>query len=74
MPGGDVTGSMSQYGMAANSYAYTVSGALGGLAMTGASIIIIRSGVFARWTGWAGLVTGIAALASVATLLQDDPD
>lgn len=59
--------------MAANFYAYTVSGAFGGLAMTGASLIIIRTGIFARWTGWDGLVTGIAAIISGATLIQNDP-
>jgi hypothetical protein len=73
MLGGDVTPSVAQYGMAANFYAYTVSGAFGGLAMTAASLIIIRTGVFARWTGWAGMITGIAAILSIATLLQNDP-
>jgi hypothetical protein len=73
MLGGAVTPSIAQYGMAGNFYAYTVSGAFGGIAMTAASIIIIRSGVFARWTGWAGMITGTAAILSIATLIQNDP-
>jgi len=71
--GGEASPGQAQFGMAAYFYAFTVSGAFGGVAMTGAAVIILRTGVFARWTGWVGLMAGTAAIVSIATLLQNDP-
>lgn len=70
---GDASEELSQSGMASNFYAYTVSGAYGGIAMIGAAIIILKTGVFKRWLGWAGLIIGFAAIISVATLIENDP-
>lgn len=64
---------VTQFGIASNFYAYTVSGAYGGVAMIGASIIILRTGVFKRWLGWAGLIIGLAAILSICTLVENDP-
>lgn len=71
--GGSVSAEVSQFGAAANFYAYVVSGALSGVAMTGAAIVIIRTGVFWRWLGWAGLFIGFAAISGPGALVGDDP-
>jgi hypothetical protein len=71
--GGNASPEVSQTGMAANFYAYTVSGAYGGIAMISSSIIILNTGVFKRWLGWAGLVIGPAAIISIGTLIENDP-
>jgi len=70
---GDASPEVSQFGMAGNFYAYTVSGAYGGIAMIGSSIIILKTGVFKRWLGWAGLVIGSAAIISIGTLIENNP-
>lgn len=64
---------VSQTVIASNFYAFAVSGAYGGIAMIGASIIILKTKVFNRWLGWAGLVAGFAAIISIATLLENNP-
>ncbi|GAB4317418.1 MAG: hypothetical protein Kow00127_09150 [Bacteroidales bacterium] len=70
---GDASEELSQFGMASNFYAYKVSGAYGGIAMIGAAIIILKTGVFKRWLGWAGLIIGFAAIISVGTLIENNP-
>lgn len=57
----------------ANFYAYVVSGAFGGVVMMSAAVVILRTGVFPQWLGWAGTVIGVAAIASTATLVENDP-
>lgn len=68
-----VSPEVSQFGMAAHFYAYTVSGALNGITTTGAAFIILRTGVFKRWLAWAGLLIGFAAVFSTATLVENNP-
>ena len=70
---GNASPEVSQFGMAGNFYAYTVSGAYGGIAMIGSSIIILKTGVFKRWLGWTGLVIGSAAIISIGTLIENNP-
>lgn len=70
---GSASPEVSQYGIAGNFYAYTVSGAYGGIAMIGSSIIILRTGVFKRWLGWTGLVIGSAAIISIGTFIENNP-
>ncbi|MGC9513931.1 MAG: hypothetical protein ACP5D8_09920 [Fidelibacterota bacterium] len=72
--GPDVARNVARFGISANYYAYVVSGAYGGIAMIGAAVIILRTGVFGRWLGWTGLWTGIAAIASVGTLVENNPN
>lgn len=71
--GGGLSAEAAPYGVAANFYAYTVSGAYGGVAMLGAAVIIRRTAVFSRWLGWAGLVIGLAAVTSVFAIVENDP-
>lgn len=71
--GGNAPPEASQFGVASNYYAYVVSGAYGGIAMIGAAIVILKTGVFKRWLGWAGLITGFAAISSTGTLIENDP-
>ncbi|HDP68719.1 MAG TPA: hypothetical protein ENN20_09495 [Candidatus Marinimicrobia bacterium] len=71
--GGGLSAEVAPYGVAANFYAYTVSGAYGGVAMLGAAVIILRTAVFSRWLGWAGLVIGLAAVTSVFAIVENDP-
>lgn len=41
--------------------------------MIGAAIIILKTGVFKRWLGWAGLLIAFAAIISLGTLVENDP-
>lgn len=70
---GNASSELSQFGMAANFYAYTVSGAYGGIAMIGSSVIILKTNIFKRWLGWIGLVMGSAAIISIGTLVENNP-
>lgn len=70
---GDASAELFQFAMASNFYAYTVSGAYGGIAMIGAAIIILKTGVFKRWLGWTSLIIGFAAIISVGTLVEKHP-
>lgn len=70
---GNASPDVSQFGIAGNFYAYTVSGAYGGIAMVGSSIIILRTGVFKRWLGWTGIAIGSAAIISVGTFIENNP-
>lgn len=71
--GGNASPEASQFGLASNFYAYVVSGAYAGIAMIGAAIVILKTGIFKRWLGWAGLIIGIAAISSIGTLIENDP-
>ncbi|HNR08710.1 MAG TPA: DUF4386 family protein [Saprospiraceae bacterium] len=70
---GNASPELSQFGMAGNFYAYTVSGAYGGIAMIGSSVIILKTNIFKRWLGWAGLVIGSTAIISIGTLVENNP-
>lgn len=70
---GNTSSEVSQFGMSGNFYAYTVSGAYGGIAMIGSSIIILKTAVLKRWLGWIGLVIGSAAIISIGTLIENNP-
>ena len=70
---GNASPEVAQFGMAGNFYAYTVAGAYGGIALLGSSIIILRTGVFKRWLGWAGLLIGSAAIISIGALVENNP-
>jgi hypothetical protein len=70
----DVDPGVLQFGLAANFYAYVVSGAFSGIAMLGAAIIILQTGVYRRWLGWAGLFIGVAAISSLGALVEADPN
>jgi hypothetical protein len=70
---GNASPEVSQLGMAGNFYAYTVSGAYGGIAMIGSGIIILKTGIFKRWLGWTGLGIGSAAIISIGTLVENNP-
>lgn len=58
---------------AAQHYAYVVAGGFGGVALTGAAVVILRTGAFPRWLGWVGAVIGVAAIAGTAAIVQNDP-
>jgi hypothetical protein len=70
---GNASAEVSQFVLASYFYAITVSGVFAGIAMTGGAIIILKTGVFKRWIGWAGLIIGIAAFISIGTLIENDP-
>jgi Domain of unknown function (DUF4386) len=70
---GGVAPEVASFATAANFYAYVVSGAFGGVVMTSAAVVILRTGVFPRWLGWTGTVIGGAAISSTATLVESDP-
>lgn len=71
--GENVTAETTSFGIAANFYAYSVSGAFGGLAMTGAAIVILASGVFHKWFGFTGLTVGLSAIISTGFLFEGNP-
>ncbi len=70
---GNASSEVSQFGMSGNFYAYTVSGAYGGITMIGSSIIILKTGVLKQWLGWTGLLIGSAAIMSTGTLVENNP-
>jgi hypothetical protein len=71
--GNAVSPDVARFSMASNFYAFVVSGALSGIAMTGAGIVILRTGVFPRWLGWAGTLTAVAAILGSAAIVENDP-
>lgn len=70
---GNASAEVSNFGIAANFYAYSVSGAFGGITMIGSAIIILKTGVFKRWLGWTGLIIGSAAIISLTTFIENNP-
>jgi hypothetical protein len=64
---------VATFAIAANFYAYVVAGGFGGVAMLGTAVVVIRTRVFPRWLGWTGAVVGAAAIASVGTFVENDP-
>lgn len=70
---GNASREVAQFGIASNFYAFTVSGAYGGIAMIGAAIIILKTKVFKHWIGYAGLIIGLAAIISITTLIENNP-
>jgi len=70
---GNASAEVSQFGLASYFYAITVSGVFAGIAMIGAAIIILKTGVFKRWLGWTGFIIGLAAFISIGTLIKNDP-
>jgi hypothetical protein len=57
--------------LASNFYAFVVSGALSGIATAGAAVVILRTGVFPRWVGWAGASIAVAIVGSAAIVEND---
>ncbi len=71
---GDVSPDVATFAMAANFYAYVVSGAYAGVFALGASVVIIRTAVFPRWLGWAGAAVAFASICGIASIVEDDPE
>jgi hypothetical protein len=59
--------------LAGQFYAFVVSGALAGIVMLGASVVILRTRVFSSWLGWAGVLIGMTAIVGSAALVENDP-
>jgi hypothetical protein len=68
-----VSPEVARFAIASNFYAFIVSGALGGIAMTGAALVILKTGVFPRWLGWAGALIAAAAFLGSAAIVENDP-
>ena len=64
---------VARFAIASNFYAFVVSGALTAIAMTGAALVILRTGVFPRWLGWAGALIAAAAILGSAAIVENDP-
>jgi hypothetical protein len=60
-------------GAAGGFYAYIVSGALSGIVMLAAAMVILRTGVFPRWSGWSGAFIGVIAIVGCAAVVEGDP-
>jgi hypothetical protein len=71
--GSRVSPDIARFAIASNFYAYVVSGALSGIVMLGAAVVILRTSIFSRWVGWAGAVIGVAAIAGSAAVAENDP-
>jgi hypothetical protein len=71
--GSAVSPDVARFAAASNFYAFVVSGALSGIAMTGATVVILRTGVFPRWLGWAGASIAVAAILGSAAIVENDP-
>ena len=64
---------VARFAIASNFYAFIVSGALSGIAMTGAALVILKTGVFPRWLGWSGALIAAAAFLGSAAIVENDP-
>ena len=71
--GGRISPDVAMFGAAGNFYAYVVSGAMCGIVMLAAAVVILRTGVFSRWLGWSGALVGAAAIIGSAALVENDP-
>jgi hypothetical protein len=71
--GNTVSPDVARLSMASNFYAFVVSGALSGIAVTGAAVVILRTGVFPRWLGWAAALIAVAAIMGSAAIVENDP-
>jgi hypothetical protein len=71
--GASVSPDVAAFGAAGSFYAYVVSGALSGIVMIAAAVVILRTGVFSRWLGWSGAVVGSAAILGSAALVENNP-
>jgi hypothetical protein len=69
----NVSADAALFGAAAGSYAYVVSGAMTGVVMIAAAVVILRTAVFWRWLGWAGASIGVASIAGILALIENDP-
>jgi hypothetical protein len=58
---------------AAQHYAYVVAGAYGGVALIGAAVVILRTGVLWRWLGWAAAAIAVPAVISTGAIVENDP-
>jgi hypothetical protein len=54
--GSRVSPDIARFAIASNFYAYVVSGALSGIVVLGAAVVILRTSIFSRWVGWARLL------------------
>lgn len=68
-----VSPEVARLAIASNFYAFVVSGALSGIAMAGVAIVILKTGVFPRWLGWAGALIAAAAFLGSAAIVENDP-
>lgn len=39
----------------------------------GTAVVIIHTGVFSRWLGWAGALVGLAAIAGCGAIVENNP-
>ena len=67
------SGEAAALALAGQFYAFVVSGALSAIAMAGAAVVILRTGVFPRWLGWAGALIAVAAILGSAAIVENDP-
>lgn len=72
---GGVHPEIAVFARAANFYAFpVVSGTMNSIVLIGATVVILRTGVFWQWLGWSGAVIGIAAIVGSAALVENNPD
>lgn len=70
---GRVSPDVAAFAAAGSFYAYVVSGALSGVTMISAAVVILGTGIFSRWLGWAGALVGLGAVLASAALVENDP-
>jgi hypothetical protein len=68
-----VSPDVARFAAASTFYAFVVSGALSGIAMLGASVVVLRTGVLARWLGWSGALIAAVAILGSAAIVENDP-
>lgn len=71
--GNTVSPDVAAFAAASHFYAFVVSGALSGIAMMGAAVVILRTAVFLRWLGWAGASIAVAAIPGPAAIVENNP-
>jgi hypothetical protein len=72
--GGDVSPEIASFAMAAGAYGLIVSGAMSGVLMGGASVLILGTRALWIWLGWLGGAAAIASFLSLAAIIERDPE
>jgi hypothetical protein len=71
--GGRVSPDVAAFAAAARFYAFVVSGAVNGVVLMGAAVLILRTGVFPLWLGWMAAIVGLAAITGCAAIVENNP-
>ena len=71
---GNVSADVASLASAASYHAFMGAAGLAAVLMGGASLAILRTGVFWKWLGWLGVVLAILLVVGGASTIENDPE